>query len=313
MKTLTKPAPAPGRRGTKWRTLAWAIPAGILMLAVLVLAAKWLRSLPEIQSFIAEFPGESHLPEGAPVGFPAWLAWQHFLNALFLMLIIRTGIQVRTVQRPAAHWTRNNTGLIKTKGKPTKISLELWLHLTMDALWVLNGLLFYILIFATGQWTRIVPTNLDVFPHALSVAIQYASLQWPTENGWVNYNSLQVLAYFTTVFVAAPLAILTGLRMSGAWPKNAGKLNKIYPVELARAVHFPVMLYFAAFIVVHVALVASTGILRNLNHMYAVHDGNSWTGFWVFAASVAFMITLWVLARPLFLRPIAALGGTVTR
>ncbi|WP_218157734.1 hypothetical protein [Saccharopolyspora shandongensis] len=28
---------------------------------------------------------------------------------------------------------------------------------------------------------------------------------WPTENGWVHYNALQQLAYFTTVFVAAAL------------------------------------------------------------------------------------------------------------
>ena len=33
--------------------------------------------------------------------------------------------------------------------------------------------------------------------------------------------------------------------------------------------HFPVMLYFVAFTVVHVALVFATGALRNLNHMYA--------------------------------------------
>ena len=61
MKTLTKPAPAKGT--SKWRTLAWSVPAGILLLAVLILAAKWLRSLPEVQSFLADFPGETHLPE----------------------------------------------------------------------------------------------------------------------------------------------------------------------------------------------------------------------------------------------------------
>ncbi|MEU5849212.1 hypothetical protein [Saccharopolyspora shandongensis] len=46
----------------------------------------------------------------------------------------------------------------------------------------------------------------EVFPNALSAALQYASLDWPTENGWVHYNALQQLAYFTTVLVATPLA-----------------------------------------------------------------------------------------------------------
>lgn len=313
MKVLTKPGSSRPKGESKWRTLVWAIPAGILLLAALVFAAKQLRTLPDVQSFLSEFPGETHLPESAPTGFPAWLAWQHFLNALFLMLIIRTGIQVRTVQRPTAHWTRRNSGLFKTKGRPGKISLDLWLHLTMDFLWVLNGLVFFVLIFATGQWMRIVPTSWEVLPNALSAALQYMSLQWPTENGWVNYNSLQVLAYFATVFIAAPLAIITGLRMSGAWPKETAKLNRIYPIELARAVHFPVMLYFSGFIIVHVALVSSTGLLRNLNHMYGARDGESWDGFWIFAASLAAMIAVWVFARPIFLRPIAALTGSVTR
>ncbi|MEO5321143.1 cytochrome b/b6 domain-containing protein [Arthrobacter sp. CC3] len=313
MKTLTRLASLTAPNGSKWRTLAWAVPGGILLLAIVVLAAKLLRTLPDVQSFIIEFPGETQLPANAPVGLPSWLAWQHFLNALFIMLIIRTGIQVRTVQRPAAYWTRNNSGPIRTKGRPAKISLDLWLHLTMDFLWVLNGLVFFVLIFATGQWMRIVPTHWEVLPNALSAALQYASLQWPTENGWVNYNSLQVLAYFLTVFIAAPLAIITGLRMSGAWPKSTAKLNMVYPIEVARAIHFPVMLYFAGFIIVHVTLVASTGLLRNLNHMYGSRDGESWDGFWIFAASVAVMIALWLFARPVFLRPVAALTGSVTR
>jgi hypothetical protein len=72
------------------------------------------------------------------------------------------------------------------------------------------------------------------------------------------------------------------------------------------------MIYFVAFIVVHVFLVLATGALRNLNHMYAGSDDVSWIGFWVFAASVAVMVGAWFLARPLFLRPIASLMGKVT-
>ena len=51
------------------------------------------------------------------------------------------------------------------------------------------------------------PTSWDVFPNALSVLIQYLSLDWPAENGWVAYNGLQLIAYFVTVFIAAPLAL----------------------------------------------------------------------------------------------------------
>ena len=308
--TLTKVSPI---RTNRWLKLVWIIPIALILLLAVVLFAQWLRRLPEVQSFMSDFPGESELPEGAPLGFPAWLGWQHFLNSFFILLIIRSGWMVRTNQRPGAYWTRNNTGVIRTKNSPTKISLDLWFHLSLDALWLVNGIFFFVLIFTTGQWMRLVPTSWDVFPNALSTVIQYASLDWPTENGWVNYNSLQLLAYFTTVFIAAPLAVITGIRTSGAWPVKAKKLNRLYPIEVARAIHYPVMLYFVLFIIVHVTLVVATGVLRNLNHMYAVRDDASWVGFWIFAVSLVIMIAVWIAARPLFLRPIAALTGKLSR
>jgi thiosulfate reductase cytochrome b subunit len=312
--TFTKQGPGAPSTGKRPTAKALAVWAGVVVgLLALVLLAKWLRTLPGVQEFLMQYSGHAALPAGAPVGLPGWLGWQHFLNAFFILLIIRSGWQVRTTARPKAYWTRNNTGPIRTKGKPQKISLDLWFHLSLDALWVLNGIVFIVLLVATGQWMRIVPTGWDIVPNAVSAALQYASLDWPVEHGWVNYNALQLLAYFTTVFIAAPLALLTGLRMSAAWPKNAGRLNRIYPVEIARAVHLPVMLYFVLFVVVHVFLVLATGALRNLNHMYAARDDGGWLGFWLFAASVVVMVAAWFLARPLFLRPVANLMGKVSR
>ncbi|MCV9994877.1 cytochrome b/b6 domain-containing protein [Paeniglutamicibacter sp. ZC-3] len=295
----------------KWVRAGIIAGSLIVLLVIAVFIARWLVTLESVKTWMATYTGHSELPAGTPVGFPAWLGWQHFLNVFFLVLIVRTGWQVRTVTRPAAHWVRNNKGLIRTKGAPARISLDLWFHLTLDALWVLNGIIFVIVLFATGQWARIVPTSWDIIPNALSAGLQYLSLNWPTEHGWVNYNALQVLTYFVTVFIAAPLAILTGLRMSGAWPKKAVALNKAYPMELARALHFPVMIYFVAFTVVHVALVLATGALRNLNHMYAANDSAGFTGLIIFAVSIVVIVGVWFLAQPVFLRPIASLTGKV--
>jgi len=278
--------------------------AVVVALGVVVLLAQWLRSLPDVQDFLTTYPGQSELPEGSPVGLPAWLGWQHFLSAFLLLLIVRTGWQVRTQKRPPMLWS--------ARGSSKKISLTLWLHLALDILWIANGLVFIVLIFVSGHWVRIVPTSWDVVPNSLSVAIQYASLNWPSENGWVNYNALQQLTYFVTVFLAAPLAILTGLRMSPVWPRSPG-LARVYPIEVARKLHFPVMLYFVLFTVAHVTLVLATGALRNLNHMYAGRDDTSWVGFVLFAVSLVVMAGAVVLARPLFIRPVASLVGEVSR
>lgn len=313
MSLLTTTQEPPPKSKSKWVGTAARIFIAVVVLAVVILVAMWARGLGPVQEFLAQYPGHSELPHNAPVGIPAWLGWQHFLNAFFIVLIIRSGWQVRTTARPKAYWTRKNTGIFKTRSKPSKISLELWFHLSMDMLWLLNGLIFIVMLFVSGGWMRIVPTSWDVFPNALSAALQYASLNWPVENGWVNYNALQVLAYFTIVFIAAPLAAVTGVRMSPAWPKGNAALDKIYPMEAARKIHFPVMIFFTAFVIMHVALVLCTGALKNLNHMFASREDAGWLGFGIFALSVAVMVGSYFLAKPIFLRPIAGLMGKISK
>jgi thiosulfate reductase cytochrome b subunit len=316
---LTRPAPQvePKRIGpftrVQWAGATIIVGAALLIaLGMAIALVRWLLSTEPLQDFLVTYPGEYHLPEGAPVGFPAWLGWQHFFNVFLMVLIIRSGLQIRTETRPKAFWSSR-------RNPKSKVSLTVWFHQSLDILWVVNGVVFVVLLFVTGQWLRIVPTSWEVIPNALSAALQYVSLDWPTENGWVNYNSLQQLAYFATVFIAAPLAIATGVRMSGIWPKNAAKLNRLYPVEWARAVHFPVMLYFVFFIFAHVVLVFATGALRNLNHMYAAQGSvdpvayaDNWAGFWIFAGSMVVIAAAWAAARPLVLAPIARLFGTVS-
>ncbi|WP_308211038.1 cytochrome b/b6 domain-containing protein [Microbacterium jiangjiandongii] len=311
------PKPEPRRIGPFTRG-QWAgvvlVGGGALLVAaaMAVFFVRWFLSLEFMQEFLTTYPGEYHLPEGAPIGFPAWLGWQHFFNAFLMVLIIRTGLQVRTEKRPTVFWTPRGD-------KKGKTSLNIWFHQALDVLWLANGLIFVVLLFVSGQWMRIVPTSWEVFPNALSAVLQYISLDWPTENGWVNYNSIQQLAYFTTVFIAAPLATITGYRMSGLWPKNAAGLNKAYPIDWARKLHFPVMLFFVAFIIVHVGLVFATGALRNLNHMYAAQGSvdpaayaDNWTGFWIFIASIVAIAIAWIAARPMVVAPIARLFGTVS-
>ncbi len=310
------PDPEPVRHGpfTKGQWAGVVVIGGIALLgaaAMAVFFVRWLLSTTPLQDFLTTYPGEYHLPEGAPVGFPGWLGWQHFFNVFLMVLIIRSGLRIRTEKRPTAFWTpRSGQG---------KVSLTIWFHQSLDILWLVNGVVFIVLLFATGQWMRVIPTSWEVFPNALSAILQYISLDWPTENGWANYNSVQQIAYFTTIFIAAPLAAATGFRMSGMWPKKAEKLSKAYPIEWARAVHFPVMLYFVVFIAIHVFLVFATGALRNLNHMFAAQGSvdpgvyaDNWTGFWFFVASLVVIAAAWIAARPMVLAPIAKLFGTVS-
>lgn len=281
----------------------------VAVLAVAILLARVLIGTSWGAEFISQYPGTVHV-DTAPAGIPAWLAWQHYLNVLFLVLIVRTGLNIRSKQRPPAFYRRRNSGLLKTKGAPKRMSVWVWLHLSVDAFWVLNGLVYVVLLFTTGQWLRLVPTSWSVVPNAISSGLQYLSFQWPVDDPWYAYNALQQLCYFATVFIAAPLAILTGLRLSSAWPLEA-RVNRWLPEVPVRRLHSIVLWYFVAFVIVHVTLVLTNGPLRNLNVMFAGNNGTSWLGAAVFALAAVTTALLWWAVRPAVVVAVAKRFGEV--
>lgn len=327
---------------SRWFALLWLIPIGWVLLLIAVAAAKGLRTLPSVQTFIADHPGTvypAHAEQDA--GFPLWLAAQHFFNLFLMMFIIRSGWQI-LADHPRLYWHRGSTpgtewfrfqkpvppdplwtakqdsvGLPSYVGLPGirhSIGLARWWHLGMDTLFLLNGIIFYILCFATPHWKRLIPTSWEVIPSAVSVTIQYLSLDWPRETGWVAYNSLQLLAYFFTVFIAAPLALLTGLGMSPALSTRFKFISRHFSIQLARSLHFLIMVWFVAFIVMHVSLVATTGVLQNLNRIYLGRNDHGWGGFVLFAISMAIVVITWVAASPFTMRyprVVQRVGGTL--
>ncbi len=315
---------------SRWFNLLWLLPIGFVVLIVAVAAAKGLRATPSVARFIERYPGTVEATGSGPhPGLPLWVGALHFLNLFLMIFIIRSGVQILS-DHPRLYWTRHSTpgkdwfriqkpvpadplwtakqdsislpGQIGLPGIRHSIGLARWWHLGIDTLWLLNGLAFYVLLFATGQWRRLIPTSWDVVPNAGSVLIQYLSLNWPTETGWVAYNGLQLIAYFITVFLAAPLAVITGLGMSPALSTRFKRISKVLSVQTARSLHFLVLVWFLLFIVIHVTLVFTTGLLRNLNHIYAGRNDDSWVGFGVFAASMVVVIVGWVAATPFTLR-----------
>jgi len=316
------------RIGTHWYSVLWLIPLAFMGM-VAVFAIGWeIYPLPMIQNFIARYPGHLTAP-GAYNGFPWWLRWQHVFNIFLLMFIMRSGIQILAdhprlylennctpgkewfrFQKPVPMdrlWTARDDAVtipawLGIPGIRHSIGLARWWHFSCDVLWLLNGLVFYALLFSTGQWMRLIPTSLAVFPNALSDVIQYASFHLPAENGWVRYNSLQQLAYFTTVFIAAPLAVFSGIMQSPAISNRAGWFGKIFNRQVARTIHFAVLIWFVQFTVIHVTMVFVTGFRRNLNHIMVGTDNTAFTGTIIAAGIITFLFALWIGASPFTIR-----------
>jgi thiosulfate reductase cytochrome b subunit len=266
------------RIGSRWINLLWLIPLSVALLIVLIAVAKGLRGMPGVEAFVRRHPGTLAPAQPDAVGIPWWARWQHFFNLFFLMFIVRSGLQI-LADHPRLYFDRNCTpgrdwfrfqkpvpldrvwtakedsvrlpGWLGIPGLRHSIGLARWWHFGFDLLWLLNGALFYALIFASGHWQRLVPMSWQVFPNAGSVLLQYLSLQWPRDNGWIAYNGLQLLAYFVTVFVAAPLALLTGLLQSPAISNRVRLAGRRFNHQLARTVHFWVLCWFVVFTFLH--------------------------------------------------------------
>jgi thiosulfate reductase cytochrome b subunit len=290
----------------RWFVILILIPGTLFAAAMAVLLARALREIPETASFFVTYPGDATPWAGTPVGFPAWLSWTHFLSGFFLLFILRSGLLIRARHRPPAFVTRRAAGA-------SRLSLHTWWHLVVDTLWALTGVVYIVLLVVSGQWKRLIPASWDVIPNAVSALGQYVSLDWPSHHGWTQYNALQLLLYGFTVFVAGPVAVIVGLRLSPVWPTRLKRATGLLGDRFARTLHWLTAVYFIAFTVVHVGLVLTTGALANLNHMYAGRDDETWIGAGVFGVSLFVTIAAFVLLRPPAQTRIAELAGNDVR
>jgi methionine sulfoxide reductase catalytic subunit len=317
------------RIGRRWINTLWALPIAAAALLFLIALAQSLRELPGVEAFIRQHPGIAQAAPSVDSGFPWWLQLEHFLNMFFMLFIMRAGLQI-LADHPRLYWGRDCTpgtdwfrfqvpvpeGRIWT-AKDDSVTLPTWLgipglrhtlglsrwwHFSVNLLWLINGVAFYALLFSTDQWRRLVPLTWEVFPAALSTAIQYASLNFPVDHSWTRYNGLQQLSYFVTVFVAAPISVATGLMQSPAISNALGWFGRLFNRQAMRSVHFISFGWFVGFILAHGAMVFVTGIRQNTNHMFGGVDDKSWTGFPLFVLAMVILTVCWLAASPFTIR-----------
>jgi sulfoxide reductase catalytic subunit YedY len=232
----------------------WARPSTVAILlsvALIPIVLAWLQylilGLPDVPASPRMMPDVA----SAPHGFPAWLRITHYINFFFIVLLARSGLSIlfdhprlywNVHSQPGSDWVRFTSKKIDAATACTvdgywsarddlryvspwlalpgfrhTVGLGRHWHFLSALFWVVNGLLFFVLLFGSGQWRRLVPTTLSIFSDAWAIQVHYATFHMPVEpDGFYRYNALQQLAYFGVVFVLAPLQMLTGLAMSPA-------------------------------------------------------------------------------------------------
>jgi DMSO/TMAO reductase YedYZ molybdopterin-dependent catalytic subunit/thiosulfate reductase cytochrome b subunit len=165
-------------------------------------------------------------------------------------------------------------------------------HFLCALFWAVNGMLFVVLLFASGQWLRLVPTTWRVVPEAWRVFVHYVTFHMPPEpDGFYQYNSLQQLAYFGVVFVQAPLSILTGLGMSPAIDNHFPWYPRLFGNRQgARSIHFLLLLSYLGFVTVHVLMVVISGLARNMDHIVMGSDETGISGLVLGALGIGVIV-----------------------
>jgi DMSO/TMAO reductase YedYZ molybdopterin-dependent catalytic subunit/thiosulfate reductase cytochrome b subunit len=318
------------------RPYFWVRPSAlvvVLLLALLPIAVAWLQylifGLPEVP------PSPRTLPDvaSAPHGFPAWLRITHYVNFFFMMLLVRSGLSILADHprlywnvhcRPSSDWIRLTPKVIDPatsctvdgywSARDDSRYISPWLalpgyrhtvglgrhwHFLSALFWVVNGLLFVTLLFATGQWRRLVPTSPSIFSDAWAIQVHYATFHLPVEpDGFYRYNPLQQLAYFGVVFILAPLQILTGLAMSPAIDNHFKWYSRLFGNrQAARSIHFLGLLGFLGFLTVHLTMVVVTGLVRNMNHIVMGTDDRNSLGLILGLTGIGAVIAAGALAN----------------
>lgn len=262
--------------------------------------------------------------------FPFWLRYAHFINVIFITLLIRSGIEILSAL-PKLYWNdhaKPGTEWIKFTRKempkdklwtsldeeesfsswvalPGRKNLGLGRHWHFFSMifWLANGAIYYILLFSSGEWTRLIPASPSIFSEAVNTALMYASLQSPPPGD--PYNPLQQLTYFGVVFLLGPFMIASGAAMSPALAARFPKYPRIFGGrQAARSLHFLGLVAFLLFIGIHIAMVTLERFPENMgNIVFGNPKGvNMVTAIGLFSFYIISVIIVHVWATSISLR-----------
>lgn len=252
--------------------------------------------------------------------FPWWLRLSHFINLLFIGLLIRSGIQILAAHprlywndgcRPGSNWlniTRKKIpkGQVWTSmdeevpvspliAQPGQDNLGLgrhW-HFFSVLFWSLNGIVYAILLFVTGQWANLIPTSWNIFPEAWHTFLIYITFHIPPKSIFHPYDPLQQLVYASVIFLLGPLMLLTGPAMSPAIEARFPWYIKLFGGrQPARSLHFLSLISFIFFIIVHTALVLIVYFHDNITNIVL----GTTHGSFALAISIAIAALIFVFA-----------------
>ncbi|WP_111719267.1 molybdopterin-dependent oxidoreductase [Homoserinimonas sp. OAct 916] len=220
-----------------------------------------------------------------PEFFPWWVAVTHFLNIFFLLLLARSGLEVLSAFPklywydncpPGREWLRFSKKMYGADSRKLWSSLdeeEAWWpmialpgkrnigigrhwHFSGVQFWILTGVVYIVMVFATGYWQYLIPTHWSIVPDSINSIGTYLHFEIPAKIVGEPFEPAQKLAYFMVIFLLAPFQVLTGAAMSPSVLARFPWYGKIFKGKQgARSLHFLGLAAFGVFTVIHTFMV----------------------------------------------------------
>ncbi|MBO0936874.1 cytochrome b/b6 domain-containing protein [Fibrella sp. HMF5335] len=205
---------------------------------------------------------------------PLAIRWFHWVNFPVLALMIWSGLLIYWAYHPYKIQVAGYTlvtffpsGFFKALNVPFRLAEGMSWHFALMWLFTLNGILYVVYTFISGEWRYLLPKRNSV-REAWQVVLHDLGIRkepLPVEK----YNAAQRIAY-TSIIVMGLGSLLTGLAIYK--PTQFWWLTTLMGgYETARLIHFALTIGYVLFFVIHVAQVVKAG-WTNFRSMIAGFD-----------------------------------------
>ena len=251
------------------------------------------------------------------LGFPLGVRLTHWFNLLFITLMVRSGLAILAAH-PKLYWkiyawpTSEWLDLLRKKLPKDRmwcstdeerhewpgwlvlpsgegLGLGRYWHFSGAICWLIVGISYFVVMYSSDQWRRLVPTSWEIFPCAWRTMIEYLKfgVPEPTDPRFcydpthLPFNALQQLTYFGFVYFLIPLQIMTGIAQSPSILARFPWYGRLFGNrQAARSLHFIGLVMIGIYAVIHVTMVFWHGFAKEMDKqvLNQPHSEGSWLG-----------------------------------
>lgn len=250
--------------------------------------------------------------------YPWWLRAEHLVNILFLTIFIRSGIEIlgtfpklhRSIHtQPGKQWAQfsikekrhhkffpvsgeyeDYSPIVSLPGHGDVGQGRYW-HFISVVLWVAMMIVYWVVLIATGQIMRYVPSDWSVFGQAWQNIVSYLAFVVPEPMDGYPFNAVQQLSYGFVVIILPLWMMVTGAFQSPAINNHFPRISRAMGGrQVIRTLHWWGLAAYLMFVVIHVLMVILHGFGHETSKMIFGTAAYPVAGGLIFGAALVLIV-----------------------